>query len=390
MTNLDASTGVAASSGDKPLNSFFRMAVVAGVESAVRLHIDRGDDVNARDFKGQTPLMIAAGRNKTSVCRLLLDAAADTTLVDTDGKNALSIALAAGAADAAALLSELAPRAAIDAAAQVDEHGPDEARPEATDVGGLTDERVNALVRRQNATFVVESPQAGVEVHSPNTFESAAIEQSRGPAGDASTPAPQHIASWDDEGADSVPFDLSSWIPDDVGPPPADYVDSAKSAAQTQAAINDFLPIDSWADWVDVDVFLPEQSTSPQRSDDERSVSLRLLLLRALREGSVPEQLVEDFAIGDDREPDPEIERALRMTLDDIGAEADERFECLLPDEDYRVTVDEHESPDEEDTVREAINSFEDRASDRNAPIRFYGKQLSRQNTSARASASRV
>ena len=40
----------------KPLNQFLRMAVMAGVESAVQLHIERGDDLNARDASGMTQL----------------------------------------------------------------------------------------------------------------------------------------------------------------------------------------------------------------------------------------------------------------------------------------------------------------------------------------------
>ena len=40
---------------------------IAGVESAVRLHIDRGDDLNARDRgEGLTPLMRAAFLRRVS------------------------------------------------------------------------------------------------------------------------------------------------------------------------------------------------------------------------------------------------------------------------------------------------------------------------------------
>ena len=63
--------------GNRPLNRLFRMAVMAGVEDSVRLHIRRGDNFNARDDKGLTPLMIAASRNRASTCKLLLDSGAD-------------------------------------------------------------------------------------------------------------------------------------------------------------------------------------------------------------------------------------------------------------------------------------------------------------------------
>ena len=62
---------------NRPLNRLFKMAVMAGVEGSVRLHIRRGDDPNARDNQGLTPLMIAASRNRAGTCRLLLDSGAD-------------------------------------------------------------------------------------------------------------------------------------------------------------------------------------------------------------------------------------------------------------------------------------------------------------------------
>ena len=70
------------------LNKFFRIAIITGVENSVRLHIERGDDINARDINGLTPLMIAALKNKAEICELLLSAGADPFLVDSTGRDA--------------------------------------------------------------------------------------------------------------------------------------------------------------------------------------------------------------------------------------------------------------------------------------------------------------
>ena len=90
----------------QPLNQLLKMAVVAGVEIAVRLHIRRGDDLNACDGAGLTPLMLAASRNKASICRLLLEAGVNPDLADHSGRNALAIAHAASASEAAAVIIE--------------------------------------------------------------------------------------------------------------------------------------------------------------------------------------------------------------------------------------------------------------------------------------------
>jgi len=80
------------------------MAALAGVETAVRLHIKRGDNLNARDAAGMTPLMRAATKNKASVCSLLLGAGADPRLTDTSGRDALAIAKASRAEGVIAVL----------------------------------------------------------------------------------------------------------------------------------------------------------------------------------------------------------------------------------------------------------------------------------------------
>src|SRR6218665_1454794 len=79
------------------LSPFLRMAVVAGVQSAVQIHIHRGDNLNARASKGQSPLMLSAALNRAVICKLLIAAGADIGLLDPSGKDALTIARDSGA-----------------------------------------------------------------------------------------------------------------------------------------------------------------------------------------------------------------------------------------------------------------------------------------------------
>jgi RNA polymerase primary sigma factor len=95
--------------GDKAkgttLNPLLRMAALAGVETVVMLRIRRGDDLDARDGAGMTPLMLAASKNRSPVCALLVEAGADLGLCDPSGRDALCIALATGATASAEVLS---------------------------------------------------------------------------------------------------------------------------------------------------------------------------------------------------------------------------------------------------------------------------------------------
>ena len=43
----------------KPLNPLLKLAALHGVIAAVKLHIKRGDEINAIDEKGRSPLLLA-------------------------------------------------------------------------------------------------------------------------------------------------------------------------------------------------------------------------------------------------------------------------------------------------------------------------------------------
>jgi hypothetical protein len=124
------------------LGSFFRMAIIAGVESAVRIHIERGDNLNARDAGGQTPLMLAAARNKPHIFKLLLAAGADPLLTDSDGKTAL---LLANAADAREITSMLEPAFASSLEAAPIDH----ASPFPVDEAPVNDDLISAAEATQ-------------------------------------------------------------------------------------------------------------------------------------------------------------------------------------------------------------------------------------------------
>ena len=72
------------------------MAVLSGVQTAVRLHIRRGTEVNAIDKRGRSPLILATSKGHTETCKILLEAGADPRIQDNEGNDARSIAFQAG------------------------------------------------------------------------------------------------------------------------------------------------------------------------------------------------------------------------------------------------------------------------------------------------------
>ena len=89
------------------------MAALAGNDLAVRLLIRRGNNVNAVDDKGCSPLILAASKGHVDVCRTIFEAGGDPHQQANDGNSAVSIVIASGVQDLIDLFSPPETPAAI-------------------------------------------------------------------------------------------------------------------------------------------------------------------------------------------------------------------------------------------------------------------------------------
>ena len=316
------------------------MAVLRGVEESVRLHLERGDDINARDDKGMTLLMLSAARNNGSMCRLLLDAGAESDLLDSQGQDAISIAIKAGAGEA---LSAIKGHLTKAAAAY---------EPKTTQYSSAS------------STFGTHKTQVQAETATAELIVFA----------DAPT-GKRLFASLDLVASSIRELLTDDWEAEAYELPTAGDPTLVTPTYAIQAAITLYVPIDTSTDWSDFEVFLPDYSAPRLRGDDaDTRDSLRLLLLRAVRESSVPSCAIEDLSRESDGSANEDGEAQLRMVLNDLGAEVDERLEIDFPFESHVVFVNPKETEDEEEHVDAALVYLDDLVSRRNDPIRIYLK----------------
>ena len=325
------------------------MAVVAGVESAVQIHIDRGDDINARDAQGQTPLMISAARNKAAICKLLLASGADPSLLDYSGRSALGIAIEAGANEAVRAI-----RTVCNPVCAAPNH---------------------ARSNNPSNHFSEDIPNLSVNIPTVTAIARDILTQTK-----AQSSTSESILAFELGADDDGDFDLTRWETEVDQPPPEVDTTISAAACGIQIVITKHQPIDTSSDWDDFEAFLPEQASPLPRSEDaEAQDRLRLVLLRAIREGSVPQSAIVDLTLGDKGSPDTEAAALLSMVVNDLGAETDERFEYLTFHENFAVFVSPEMTQDEEESVTEALAYIENLSNRRKDPLRIYQREFQRE-----------
>ena len=308
------------------LNRLLKIAVANGVENAIKVHIAKGDDLNARDDAGNTPLMIAARKKQTNACRLLLENGADPLLLDLEGKDAIRIASDAGCGETAALIQSFMP---VPVAAKPMEQVPD----------------LPPTVTTEQPT----EPSAA-----PNDFTTDLVQ-----------------SELDSE------WNIGDWEPEDEAPPPVEDPEIALKVKVQQKAISEHVAIDTSADWEDFDVSLPEFAEPIVRTAiAETRAAVRSALLRVLREGSVPDFQIQDIALSEFGIEDLDFSNNIRQVINDLGGQTDERHEYVSIFDDFTVHLNEEETAEEERTLNSALEYLDDLSGSSNDPARLYMREM--------------
>jgi RNA polymerase primary sigma factor len=361
----------------RPLGRIFKVAVAAGIESAVRLHLLRGDSLEARDATGRTPLLIAASKNRANICSMLLEAGADPLVTDVNGQNALSLANACGSFEAAAVIEAFLRETENSLNYQVKEPlteliscgtEPDQAESIQT-TEQIISETHKDIVPNSNDGFQLEpdhtiEPLDGFQKLSPLKYQNSI-----------------YINLEDDQYfkniGKTIEDEFGDWDPIQRREPPENNLAVLRYESERQQLFNSHAPIDKGASWEDFDAFLPDQARPLPRSDDPGLLrSIRALLRRALREGSVPRLSIEDVCSEQSpgHERDENTECILEFIIGDLGGDIDERqeFRSHIPTENFQVAIAEGETLEEESLLDAALQHFEELRSGSNDPLRIY------------------
>jgi len=261
------------------VNPLFRLAILQGVEAAVKLHIDRGQDVNGKDEAGRPLLMLAVLRGHTGTCRLLLGAGANPEETSDDGKSCLAVASESKHVEICELFREFS-------------------------VARL---RSDANVSEQNQEEPVPTD---------------------GNADKDATDLGLDLRAWEEEPEEIAP----------IGDPEASVV-----SEKVQDDISGHTPIDLDEDWTEVEIFLPLPSALSSEFDEETTELLRETFSKGLRNGRLSFSDLEKFSAEDQADSDLQMRilivlGELGVFVDDVEIpELNQRAEVREEEEDELV-----------------------------------------------------
>lgn len=335
----------------RKLNPLLRLAAISGVESAVTFHIRRGDDLDAQDSSGATPLILAASKKNKGVVRLLLEAGANPQLVDLNGMDALSYAVRANCPEMVLVLTE---------ALRTESVNP-------TVSGGVDDpESTSSHIENLFVNKTLQDDDPLVDWVAPACRESQSeMFESR-----------QTVIVFTDEdilsSVDSnwdVEFE-NGWAAEEATVAPIGDVCVVEAAKRVHKAIVQHKAEYSDEDWNDIDLYLPDRTTSLECWENE-SV-LRAFLLEAIREGQVLKDTLTEICLNADGSRNEESERLLEITVGELGVAFGEWSRASENSESFVVEP----SIEEQCQLDDSVEFIKELASDYNEPFTLYAKDL--------------
>lgn len=395
------------------LNPLLRLAIVSNALTALNFHIQRGDDLNGKDNTGATPLILAVIRKNTEAIKLLLNAGADPTLVDQNGKSAMTHAVSRHYSDIVDLLTEHInnvvtpesenskdlkascnknPSSHIDnlskcqgittienledglADCNTDLKSSDSTtlhlgiKSRIDDVDLIPEKTNRVLDTKDNETlthdeFVVTEPQnveARVAENTHDYFASYAFE---------TKPPPTLL---DNFLIDEEPFEADftdDWEPEQDSVAPLGDEKVLQSVKNIHQAIGRHQVLDKDSDWDDIDLYLPERSTLLETDNIDETFTD--FFLQAVNLGSVSEIDLIERCSRFDGTRNLDSERKITAVIGELGSIVGD-YIGLYPTDDYL----EHVTSEDKNQVTEAKEFLTDLASNFNEPFRFYAKDV--------------
>jgi RNA polymerase primary sigma factor len=308
------------------LNKLLKIAVSNGVIAAIKLHIEKGDDLNARDEGGNTPLMIASRRRQANACRILLENGADPVLLDPNGKDAATIASEVGAEEIVRLIQSFLP------------------------------------------TSVTLAPGKAAPVH----VHLRTRDQAAGKLQEISAIAADFV-----QGEFETESLIGDWDPENEATPPEEDPAVVIKVKLQQATISGHVAIDTSTDWDQFDVSLPEFSESFAPTEVARTrTAVRNALRRVLREGSIPDSQIREIALSEFEIEDLSFSNNIRQVINDLGGETDGRLEDVSIFDKFSMHPDDEETAEEQRTLDSALEYLDDLSGSSNDPVRLYTREM--------------
>jgi RNA polymerase primary sigma factor len=174
--------------------------------------------------------------------------------------------------------------------------------------------------------------------------------------------------------ADALDFDATAWEAEIETPPPEGNPDCLDSTRVLHQIMSHHVPVDTDADWSDIEIDLPNLPTSRRdRVWAERWANITPILIQGLQVGRISRADIE-YALQHDQ-PDLEMqELLLNRILGELGIQVDDWVDDDLPP-DFAPLDSEQENP-EEPIIDEALSFIESWLDQRMEPVGCYLRDL--------------